>query len=278
MAPIRPLNFDQAPKKSKKHGKKILAGFLVACLVGLAFWLQPWNRQPAPLGAKNSPVPKSSFYVQFNKDKYSLNDPSSLWAIANKGRQLPADYVPANLVNPNVPLRLDSSSPEMMLRQDAASALAQMFTAAQKDDLKLMLASGYRPYSQQVALYNRYVSQDGQAAADTYSAKPGHSEHQLGLAADVEPVSRICEVDQCFADTAEGKWVAANAYKSGFIIRYPKGKESQTGYEYEPWHVRYVGAALAAQIYKTDTTLEQFFGLPYYDSYPDQPYKLSSGL
>ncbi len=102
----------------------------------------------------------------------------------------------------------------------------------------------------------------GKAVADTQSARPGFSEHQTGLAADIEPASRTCEVQECFGDTPEGQWVAANAYKYGFVIRYPKDMQHVTGYIYEPWHVRYVGKKLAEQMHKEGVaTLEQFFGL-----------------
>lgn len=284
MPPIRPVNYNYQPPKQKLYKKLLPAAVFLIVLFGLILWFRPHTNSPASTkvrtgssGTSTGTSNSGSIYLQFNKKQYSLNDPSSLWAIANKGRVLPSDYVPAGLVNPDMPLRLSPSNSEMMLRSDAAEALAKLYQAAKKDSVNLMLASGYRAYSEQVVLYNRYVAQDGQSAADTYSARPGHSEHQLGLSADVEPASRTCEVQQCFADTAEGKWVAANAYKYGFVIRYPKGKESQTGYEYEPWHLRFVGTALSAQINKTGQTLEQFFGLPYYSYYPDSPYRLSAG-
>jgi D-alanyl-D-alanine carboxypeptidase len=106
------------------------------------------------------------------------------------------------------------------------------------------------------------VQSEGQAVADTQSARPGYSEHQSGLAADLEPASRKCEVDQCFGDTPEGKWLSANAYKYGFVIRYPLGLDNITGYEYEPWHVRYVGIALSTEMHDEGIlTLEQFFAI-----------------
>ena len=213
----------------------------------------------------------------FNKKQYSINDPSSLWVIVNKGRVLPSAYVPSNLVTPDVPLRLSASSSEMHVRADTAQALQAMFTAASSQGIKLMLASGYRSYTEQVGLYNGYVAGQGQAAADLSSARPGHSEHQTGLAADVEPASRTCEVEQCFDATPEGQWLAANTHKYGFIIRYQKGQESLTGYEYEPWHIRYVGIALAAQIKASGQTLEQFFDLPAYADYSANSYQLKSG-
>lgn len=163
----------------------------------------------------------------------------------------------------------------MHLRTEAASELAVMVADGKKAGVNLMLASGYRSYANQVATYNGFVTQNGQTAADTFSARPGHSEHQTGLAADLEPTSRKCELEVCFADTPEGKWLAANCYKYGFIIRYQKDTQGLTGYQYEPWHIRYVGKDLAEEIYKINQTLEQFFGLPSYTSYPAQVFKLT---
>jgi len=126
-----------------------------------------------------------------------------------------------------------------------------------------MVSSAYRSYSYQVSLYGKYVRDQGQSVADTQSARPGYSEHQTGLAVDVEPYDQQCDVEQCFADLPAGKWIAANAYKYGFIIRYTKDKTHVTGYEYEPWHVRYVGVELATEMHNQHIeTLEEFFGLP----------------
>jgi D-alanyl-D-alanine carboxypeptidase len=164
----------------------------------------------------------------------------------------------------------------MSLRADTATAIKLLSDGATSAGMHLMLASGYRSYSEQVGLYNNYVSSYGQASADTFSARAGHSEHQTGLAADVEPVSGQCELDACFGNTPEGKWLAANAYKYGFIIRYPADKTLLTGYEYEPWHVRYVGVDLSGEMHKTGVeTLEEFFGLPSFTSYPDKSYSLN---
>lgn len=144
-----------------------------------------------------------------------------------------------------------------------------MFAAAAADGVILNLQSGYRSYNLQTSVYNRWVAQKGQAVADTESARPGHSEHQTGLAADVGGVTRpACNVEQCFADTSEGKWVAAHAHEYGFVIRYSLGQDGVTGYTYEPWHLRYVGPELARQVQAEGAkTLEAFFGLGAAGSY-----------
>lgn len=208
--------------------------------------------------------------ITFNTKQHSLEDPASIWIIVNKHRPLiPSDYTPTDLVAPNMPLRLDANNPEMQLRHEAATALKTMHDAAQAQGWKLQVSSAYRSYDYQKSLYASYVRQQGQAAADSQSARAGYSEHQTGLAVDIEPTSGECEVDPCFADLPEGKWVAAHAYEYGFVVRYPKGKQKITGYIYEPWHLRYVGKALAAELHKQSSpTLEEFFGLGAAPDYP----------
>ncbi len=233
--------------------KKFLLALLVVGIAGLGLFI---NHQHTNTAHSASPAAKT-----FNKHQYSVDQPGSLWQIVNKQRPLPAAYVPADLVVPNVSLRLPNTDPEMSVSKQMVPDLEAMFAAAKKAGLNLQLASGYRSYDLQVVVYNQEVRQNGQAKADQESAKPGTSEHQTGLAADLEPTSRNCEIENCFADTPEGEWLVANSYKYGFIQRYQKGKEAITGYQYEPWHVRYVGKDLANEVHKNGQTLEEFFGL-----------------
>ncbi len=200
---------------------------------------------------------------EFNKNKYSISSPDSLWVIVNKQRQLdPKDYEPSDLVVPDVPLRGPKDKEEMKLRKPTANALEELVQAASEEEIDLMLASGYRSYSLQTLVYNNYVRTQGRATADTQSARPGFSEHQTGLALDIVGTNRVCEIEPCFADTKESKWVAKNAYKYGFIIRYAKDQQKTVGYIYEPWHLRYVGKELSNQVHKLgDPTLEDFFNL-----------------
>ncbi len=156
--------------------------------------------------------------------------------IANKTYALPSIYNPGT-------------------DDDAYNALDEMQTAAAKEGIILYVVSGFRDYDTQEEIYNRYVSSDGKANADRYSARPGHSEHQTGLAFDLN------ELEESFGETREGKWLAANAHKYGFIIRYPKGKEHITGYMYEPWHVRYLGKDVATKVYNSGLTLEEYLGI-----------------
>ncbi len=211
----------------------------------------------------------------FNKKQYSIDQAGSLWVIVNKARVLPSTYVPANLVTPNVPLRLAATDPEMHMRADAAAGLERLVAGAHAAGVNLRVSSGYRSYADQAQLYQYYVATQGSNLADESSARPGHSEHQTGLAVDVAPTSGACDIQQCFSMTPEGQWLAANAYKYGFIVRYQNGSQPITGYEFEPWHIRFVGTDLAAQLYSKNQTMEQFFGLPPAPNYAAAPKQLS---
>jgi len=215
----------------------------------------------------SSSTPKPSF----NKQLYSTTSADSIWVVVNKHLPLqPATYTPTSLVVPNIPLRSNITSTEKQVSQVIETPLEAMVAAAQKAGISLNLQSGYRSYNFQISLYNRYVQEEGAEDADTQSARPGYSEHQTGLAVDMGGTSApSCNVEQCFANTVEGKWLAANSYEYGFIVRYPEGKDAITGYEYEPWHLRYVGTALATEMHHENVqTLEEFFGLLAAPNYP----------
>lgn len=198
----------------------------------------------------------------FNKTRYSLTDPTSIWVIVNKKNALPDGYKPADLVVPAVKLRLGAGAEQMQLRAEAAQALEALFLAAKNEGYELMLGSGFRSFALQKSFYDGYVAKDGQAAADTYSARPGHSEHQTGLGVDIDRFDQKCHLQECFGDLPEGQWLATHAHEHGFVLRYYNGKQDITGYIYEPWHFRYVGKELAAEVYKSSLTLEEFFNLP----------------
>lgn len=224
------------------------------------------NQEP-PTEVKKTPPGAQSPRQQtaFNKNQFSLEDPQSPWVIVNKKRPLnPISYAPDALVTPNIALRSNITSQERQVGKVTAEALELLVKDAKKQGIHLTLESGYRSYNFQVNLYDRYVRQQGQPVADTQSARAGHSEHQTGLTADLGGITRPqCNVELCYADTIEGKWLAANAYTYGFIIRYPKDKTPITGYIYEPWHVRYVGVALSTEMHNQRIdTLEEFFNLP----------------
>lgn len=141
------------------------------------------------------------------------------------------------------------------VNKTASDALSLLQQAANKNGFSLPLISGYRSYSTQNTIYNNYIKKWGQEYTDTVSARPGHSEHQTGLAFDVGQLSNS------YGETKEGIWLKENCYKYGFILRYLKGKENITGYAYEPWHIRYVGVDIATEIMKKNLTLEEYLGI-----------------
>ncbi|MGN7457282.1 M15 family metallopeptidase [Paenibacillus pasadenensis] len=185
---------------------------------------------------------------------------SAAAALVNKQFRLPEGYAPKELVYPDIPFTFSEKIDKRKLRKEAAEALEQLVAGAAKDGIKLAGVSGYRSESRQKTLYEGYVKKDGVAAADKYSARPGHSEHQTGLAIDMSGIDGKCAAESCFAGTPEAEWLAEHATDYGFIIRYPEGKEDITGYKYEPWHIRYVGVELAAKLAESGDTLEEHYG------------------
>ncbi|UVI29250.1 M15 family metallopeptidase [Paenibacillus spongiae] len=177
--------------------------------------------------------------------------------LINKDHPLPEDYKPDDLVYPDVKFTFLEKIEKRMMRKPASQALEKLFAAAAKDGLPLAGVSAYRSHDRQKQLFEAYVRKDGEAKARTYSAYPGTSEHETGLAIDVTGADGKCAATGCFGGTPEAKWLAKHAYEFGFIIRYPKGKEDITGYQYEPWHLRYVGPTAANTIYSHGWTLEE---------------------
>ncbi len=252
--------------------KKILIPVIVVILViiGVGMYIRKKPNKSTATISPNQPVASTESPVvpapSFNKQQYSLTDPTSVWVIVNKHYPLPVSYEPAVVV-PSVKLLAGSAQEQSHISKVAEPAVKEMFGAAKTEGVNLVFGSGYRSAALQRQVYNSYVASDGQAKADTYSARRGYSEHQTGLALDVSGASGACYLEICWANTQEGKWIAANAYKYGFVIRYQNGKEAITGYQYEPWHIRYVGKELAAEINKSGQTLEEFFGLEAAPSY-----------
>jgi D-alanyl-D-alanine carboxypeptidase len=188
-----------------------------------------------------------------------ITDPTAIDAMINKSRSLPADYIPTDLARIGVPTILTFEEVNH-LRKPASEALSSMFAAARKEKEFILTArSGYRSYKTQVSLFNANVRAHGREYADKFSAQPGSSEHQSGLAMDITAEVMNYQLDQDFGETAEGQWTAENAHRFGFIIRYPEGKEDITGYAYEPWHLRYVGKVLSEEIYNRGLTLEEYY-------------------
>ncbi len=195
---------------------------------------------------------------------YNTNTASSIYVIVNKQRPLkPLTYTPSDLAVPNIPLRSNITDDEKQVSGVVIPSLEAMVMAASKQGVAINLQSGYRSYTFQAKLHTKYEEEQGKAAADSQSAQAGYSEHQTGLAVDLGDVNNpSCDVRNCFAITPAGKWLTANAYKYGFVLRYPLGKQGITGYTYEPWHFRYVGYKLAKSMQtKGVNTLEQYFNI-----------------
>jgi len=186
-------------------------------------------------------------------------DPGSITVFVNPEHSLPKSYIPDNLVTVNVFFNLKSYDERTLMRAEAAQALERLFAAAREDGYELCGVSGYRSYSRQKQIFINNILTKGREYTLKYSAVPGASEHQTGLAMDVSCKSLRYNLSTSFSETPEGKWLAQNAHHYGYIIRYPKGKAHITGYAYEPWHIRYVGKGLAKYLYENDLTLEEYY-------------------
>ena len=184
------------------------------------------------------------FYTNVSKADLSKNN----LILVNKYYYLEKDYEP-ELV------KMDSnySKDGWYMQEEAYNHFKEMVDAAKKEDIIIYNISSYRSYYSQDKIYNRYVNNDGKTNADTYSARPGYSEHQTGLASDINTTS------DNFEFTKQYEWLKDNSYKFGFILRYPKDKEYITGYQFEPWHYRYVGIEVAKFIFENDITFEEYY-------------------
>ncbi|WP_042346695.1 M15 family metallopeptidase [Bacillus massiliigorillae] len=199
--------------------------------------------------------------VETGGKKVIQNSENTL-VLVNKTYYLSDSYIPSDLVRANVHYSFgDEQIEKALLRQEAATALEQMFNGAQAEGIELYAVSGYRSYARQKVLFDAEVQQHGLEKAEEAVAIPGQSEHQTGLTMDISSRSVNLLLTQEYENTPEGKWLATNAHKYGFILRYPKGKENITGYKYEPWHFRYVGKEFAKTIYEKGLTLEEYFNV-----------------
>jgi zinc D-Ala-D-Ala carboxypeptidase len=217
----------------------------------------------ASASASPSPTPaptSTSTSTGFDKQAFSIDDPTSYWVVVNKVRPLnPVAYAPSDLVA--VPVAHDNPA---VMRSMASTALVAMFAdGAAEGAGQMQIQSSYRSYPTQTAVYDGWVHSLGQAQADRQGARAGFSEDQTGLAVDISAVPLNCALAACFGTTPQGMWLAANAWRFGYLLRYPADKTTITGYEYEPWHFRYIGTPLATEMHNEGvTTLEEFFGLP----------------
>lgn len=199
--------------------------------------------------------------ISGNAPCISLDDPARSWVVVNKLRPLqPASFAPASLSR----IELRATTPSNKLRPEAKAALESMAADALDAGAGVIgVNNGYRSYGLQQRTYGTHVSERGRQGADAVSARPGFSEHQSGLAFDLVPCAPRCGSIESFGSTSQGRWVGENAWKYGFVIRYEHGATSTTGYDPEPWHIRYIGVELATAYYEGGFhTLEEFFNLP----------------
>lgn len=186
-------------------------------------------------------------------------DLNSITVFVNKEYALPEDYVPENMVVPNVLFNLNYYDERKLMRPEAAAALEELFAAAKAEGYTLYGVSAYRSYDRQRKIFLNNIVKKGKNHTLKYSAVPGTSEHQTGLAIDVSTKALGFKLIDAFADTPEGIWLSKNAHRFGYIIRYPLDKLEITGYAYEPWHIRYVGKDLANYLYNNDLTLDEYY-------------------
>lgn len=173
--------------------------------------------------------------------------------LVNKTNGISKDYGPENITKVNIPFVEEATEEEKQMAGEPAKAVEDLVKQANEEGVQFLGSSAYRSYATQQDTYTKRVKSQGQEKADEYVAKPGYSEHQTGLCID------LTNPDRWFVgSTKEAMWLAENAHKFGFIIRYPKGKEDITGTAYEPWHIRYVGKDIAEEIYSKGLTLEEY--------------------
>ncbi len=190
----------------------------------------------------------NDYYTNTKESKYQ----NTYKILVNKYNYVTENYIPENLET----VSSEYSSKSLKLVSYAKEAFEEMAKAAKAENYTIRAMSSYRDYAYQNILYNNYAKKDGYEAADTYSARPGYSEHQTGLAVDVDNAK---EYFTNFEKTKEFTWMQENAYKYGFILRFPANKVTETGYQYESWHYRYVGKEIAKYIYDNDLCLEEYY-------------------
>jgi D-alanyl-D-alanine carboxypeptidase len=201
-----------------------------------------------------SPAPEPRPRKPFDTTAHSTTDPSSIWVIVNKTHPIrPAEFRPELTIVRGY-----------QVAEPAAGPLERLLAAGDRRGLGLKIESAFRSYAYQQHVHAATVAARGEATADALSARAGYSEHQTGLAVDlITPADPGCDFEACFARTRAGRWLARNAWRWGFIVRYQPATTAITGYAPEPWHLRYVGRPLAAEMRRTGTrTLEQVFGVP----------------
>nr|WP_235822161.1 M15 family metallopeptidase [Gottfriedia luciferensis] len=251
-------------KVKKKTNRKFILILITLFIVGLALLVRKQNNFDFILhkseNKKEATAPKFPNYDNTSTEAedglLEVTNPKSNLVLVNKERKLPNGYEPTDLVYPIVPLH-GVNKAKTLMRKEAAHALEKLFERAEKDGIQLTPVSAYRSFDRQQSLYNYYIQIHGEEWTHSYSAVPGTSEHQTGLAMDVSSPKFGNKLEKEFGETKEGAWLADHAHEYGFVIRYPEDKVNITEYHYEPWHIRYIGIKYATYLYKKDLVLEE---------------------
>lgn len=243
----------------------LIAGVSIASISVLCWWYFATIDRPSPppvdttRGQTQNTQP---IFIQLGATRIAAIDEdytkdSSLWRLVNKSHPLgDQNYEPAKLTKAPIAIRPNLREDEQSLRTILVPDLQAMAAQAATDGVTLTLGSGYRSPELQKYFFDNYAARDGVEAANKYSALPGQSEHQTGLSLDFAAGNMQCYLEQCFSDTPEGIWLAEHAHEYGFVLRYTKDGEATTGYQFEPWHFRYVGKDLAAALHDNNMLLE----------------------
>ncbi|WP_164519531.1 M15 family metallopeptidase [Nocardioides ferulae] len=229
------------------------AGLLAQDLDDVAVTPAPTSAQPSSGRVAPGGTGRDVESGPFDRTVHSTAHPSSIWVVVNKANPIePADFRPEVALVRGYQVAIAAAGP-----------LERLLVDADRLGLGFKIASAFRSYDYQREVHAATVASRGRAAADRVSARAGHSEHQTGLAVDlVTPADPACDFEACFAETPGGRWLASEAWRYGFVVRYRPGSTAITGYSPEPWHLRYVGRGLAAELRRTGVgTLEEFFGV-----------------
>jgi D-alanyl-D-alanine carboxypeptidase len=246
--------------------KSLVAASVAICVVAIGGPVLVGRASDAPVVAATDPQPVRVADVPtappaapgtargFDRTAHSTTDPRSIWVVVNKTHPIaPSDFRPEiDIVR------------GYQIATEAAGPLSRLLDASDRLGLGFKIASAFRSYDYQLNVHAATAAARGDAEADLVSARAGYSEHQTGLAVDlVTPAEPGCDLEACFARTPGGRWLARTAWRFGFVVRYQPATTAVTGYAPEPWHLRYVGRPLAAELHRTGiATLEEFFGIP----------------
>lgn len=257
-----PLNDrDQGRSKAKRRKWLAVSSLAILALLGPSGLVDAQTASAEPALCIAEPC--------FEPDDFSIDEPDSIWVVVNKQRPLANLKYAPKLVKPALATPRTNNPYGLSLAKPAADAFVALTIAAKKAGAgDIFMQSAYRSYNYQMSVHSGAVARLGLKAGEALAARPGHSEHQTGLAVDVAAVGQGCVIQVCFANTRAGRYVAKYAYKYGFIVRYPNGQTPITGYQFEPWHLRYVGVGLATEMKNTGVSvLEVFWGLDPAPSY-----------